>query len=149
MVISVVGFPKSMDISKQIDKRGATSISWFGEYLKNILKERNMTQSDLAKYFPSKTGGLTGCVHNWIEGKNMPTIEQFNKICEILNLPFDKLKEAEREIIGKGKAAFKTASEAFGGKGWGTLCNDYDITVPATDLAKQWQGWRNATQTIL
>jgi hypothetical protein len=29
----------------------------------------------------------------------MPTLEQFNKICEILDLPFDKLEEAEREVI--------------------------------------------------
>ena len=63
------GFPKSMDISKQIDKRGGKSTSWFGEYLKNVLKERNMTQSDLSKHFLSKNGGITGCVHNWAEGK--------------------------------------------------------------------------------
>ena len=137
------GFPKSMDISKQIDKRGGESTSWFGEYLKNTLKEKNMTYSDLAKHFLSKTGGITGCVHNWVEGKNMPTIEQFNKICEILDLPFKKMEEAEREVIGtkKGVGCFNNDEHYTVG---GTKANDYDITTPATDLAKQWQGWGTA-----
>lgn len=131
------GFPKSMDISKQIDKRGATSISWFGEYLKNVLKEKNMSYSDLAKHFPSKTGGVTGCVHNWVEGKNMPTLEQFNKICEILNLPFDKLEEAEREVIGKKK----TNLTVYQNIGDTNISGEVDITIPSTELAKQWAGW--------
>ena len=140
------GFPKSMDISKQIDKRGGESTSWFGEYLKNTLKEKNMTYSDLAKHFLSKTGGITGCVHNWVEGKNMPTIEQFNKICEILDLPFKKMEEAEREVIGKKEKLesyqYKNNNvyQTNGNKDKITL----DITTPATSLAKQWEGWGTA-----
>ena len=138
------GFPKSMDISKQIDKRGGESTSWFGEYLKNTLKEKNMTYSDLAKHFLSKTGGTTGCVHNWVEGKNMPTIEQFNKICEILDLPFKKMKEAEREVIGGKKSGCFNNQE----KDRYTIGSDksleVDITAPSTDLAKQWSGWGTA-----
>lgn len=140
------GFPKSMDISKQIDKRGGESTSWFGEYLKNTLKEKNMTYSDLAKHFLSKTGGITGCVHNWVEGKNMPTIEQFNKICEILDLPFKKMEEAEREVIGQKE---KLESYKYKGNNVYQTNGDkektiLDITIPSTDLAKQWQGWGTA-----
>jgi len=134
------GFPKSMDISKQIDKRGGESTSWFGEYLKNALKEKNMTYSDLAKHFLSKTGGITGCVHNWVEGKNMPTIEQFNKICKILDLPFKKMEEAEREIIGT-QLTNKTIYQKIGDK---NESGEINITIPETDLAKQWQGWGTA-----
>lgn len=135
------GFPKSMDISKQIDKRGAESTSWFGEYLKNTLKEKNMTYSDLAKNFLSKTGGITGCVHNWVEGKNMPTIEQFNKICEILDLPFKKMKEAEREVVGKKESGCFNNQEKDRYTTGSSKSLEVDITIPSTDLAKKWQGW--------
>ena len=135
------GFPKSMDISKQIDKRGGESTSWFGEYLKNTLKEKNMTYSDLAKHFLSKTGGITGCVHNWVEGKNMPTIEQFNKICEILDLPFKKMEEAEREVIGKKESSCFNSQEKDRYTIGSSKSLEVDITIPSTDLAKQWQGW--------
>lgn len=133
------GFPKSMDISKQIDKRGGKSTSWFGEYLKNVLKERNMTQSDLSKHFLSKNGGITCCVHNWVEGKNMPTVKQFNKICEILDLPFEKMKEAEREVIGKKE--YTDNKNIMSVSNYNGERIHLDITIPSTDLAKQWDGW--------
>lgn len=133
------GFPKSMDISKQIDKRGGKSTSWFGEYLKNVLKERNMTQSDLSRHFLSKNGGITGCVHNWVEGKNMPTVKQFNKICEILDLPFEKMKEAEREVIGKKE--YTDNKNIMSVSNYNGERIHLDITIPSTDLAKQWDGW--------
>ena len=133
------GFPKSMDISKQIDKRGGKSTSWFGEYLKNVLKERNMTQSDLSKHFLSKNGGITGCVHNWVEGKNMPTVKQFNEICEILDLPFEKMKEAEREVIGKKE--YTDNKNIMSVSNYNGERIHLDITIPSTDLAKQWDGW--------
>ena len=34
-----------------------------------------MTRRDLAAHFPSRTGGLTGCVSNWEGGQNFPTWE--------------------------------------------------------------------------
>ena len=128
-----------MDISKQIDKRCGKSTSWFGEYLKNVLKERNMTQSDLSKHFLSKNGGITGCVHNWVEGKNMPTVKQFNKICEILDLPFEKMKEAEREVIGKKE--YTDNKNIMSVSNYNGERIHLDITIPSTDLAKQWDGW--------
>ena len=129
-------FPKSMDISKQIDKRWATSISRFWGYLRGILKERNMTYSDLAKHFPSKTWWITGCVHNRIEWKNMPTLEQFNKICEILDLPFDKLEEAEREVIWSKKTNLTVYQNIWDRN----ISWKVDITAPSTNLAKQREG---------
>lgn len=130
------GFPKSMDISKQIDKRGGCTVGWFGDYLKDVLKERGMSYSDLSKYFPSKSGNLTGRVSNWINNLELPTNEQFNKVCEILNLPFSKLEEAERVVVGKGKAGLTKGSIAnFSGK------TEFDLTIPTTDVARKWEGW--------
>lgn len=104
------GFPKAGNIGKMVDKRGGQYMGWFADYLKEELQKRGMVQKELAKHFPSKTGGLTGCAHNWIEGKNIPTPEQFNKICEVLELPFDNIQEAEREVTGKDKNWGKSGS---------------------------------------
>jgi len=97
------GFPKSLNVGKAVDKRGGVSVSWFGKWLREWREKENIPQKEIAKLFPSKTGGLTGCVANWELGLNMPTNEQFNLICKTFNLPFAGLKEAEREIIGKDK----------------------------------------------
>jgi site-specific DNA-methyltransferase (adenine-specific) len=106
------GFPKSHNIGKAIDKRGGESIGWFGEWLKKWRNDNEIPQSQIAELFPSKTGGLTGCVSNWELGNNLPTNEQFNLICETFDLPFKSLEEAEREFIGtKGNSDWE---------GWGT-----------------------------
>ena len=43
----------------------------------------------------------------------MPTNTQFNLICETFNLPFESLEEAEREVIGNGKAGFLEKNNVF------------------------------------
>lgn len=134
------GFPKSLDVSKAIDSRGGKSVSWFGPWLKEWRIKNNIKQSDIAKLFPSKTGGRTGCVANWELGFNLPTPEQFNIICENYNLPFSSLNEAEREIIGS-KVTNLTTYQNIGGD---NISGNINITVPATDEAKQWEGWGTA-----
>ena len=135
------GFPKSLNISKAIDKRGGHNVSWFGDWLRKWRQDNNITQKEIAKLFPSKTGNLTGCVANWELGLNLPTCEQFNTIIQAFNLPFKDIYEAEREVVGKGKCG-KTAML---GKMQGTqVSGKIDITAPATEAAKQWDGWGTA-----
>ena len=57
----------------------------FSKYLKEEFKEAKVTNKQIAKLFPSKTGGLTGCVSNWLNGDNVITEEQYLKIREYLN----------------------------------------------------------------
>jgi DNA modification methylase len=134
------GFPKSKDISKEIDKRGGKSVSWFGKWLKEFRIQNNIQQKEIAKLFPSKTGRLTGCVANWELGLNLPTPEQFNKICKHFNLPFKSLEEAKREIIGKQKTNL-TVMQKIGQQ---NISGEIDITAPATPEAKQWEGYGTA-----
>lgn len=132
------GFPKSYNISKNIDKHGGTAISWFGEWLRKEREKRGMKQNELSKYFPSKTGGLTGCVSNWELGVYPPTCEQFNKLCEILNVDFEKLEECEREVIGKFKKNYNSIS-------WFISENpDKNITIASSSLAKKFEEYGTA-----
>ena len=57
----------------------------FSKYLKEEFKKANITNKEISKLFPSKTGGLTGCVSNWLNGDNVITKEQYLKIRDFLN----------------------------------------------------------------
>jgi site-specific DNA-methyltransferase (adenine-specific) len=57
----------------------------FSIYLKSEFKKASVTNKEISKLFPSKTGGLTGCVSNWLNGDNVITEEQYLKIRNYLN----------------------------------------------------------------
>ena len=56
----------------------------FSKYLKIEFKNAKVTNKEIAKLFPSKTGGMTGCVSNWLNGDNVITKEQYLKVREYL-----------------------------------------------------------------
>jgi hypothetical protein len=137
------GFPKSLDVSKAIDKRGGAQVAWFGPWFRKWREQNGVSQKQVAALFPSKTGGLTGCVANWELSFNMPTPEQFNLIRDKFGLPFDSIDEAEREVVGQ----HKTDMGGLGGERLGQAGGN--ITAPSTDAAKQWQGWGTALKPAL
>jgi DNA modification methylase len=135
------GFPKSLDVSKAIDSADGRRMTWFGPWLRIERERRGITQKSLAEHFPSKTGGLTGCVANWELGFNIPTIEQFNTLCRVLSLSFEYIEDLERDVIGKA-ASSRLAVAPGQGADRGAI--ERDVTVPRTDAARQWSGWGTA-----
>lgn len=132
------GFPKSLDISKAIDKQGGESLSWFIDYILKVADEKNISRKELTMLFPSKNGNPTGWLWNKQKTQGI-TCEQFNVIKAFLKLPFEDIEEAEREVIGQGKAGLTKGTIAnFAGK------TEFDITAPETDGAKEWEGWGTA-----
>jgi DNA modification methylase len=145
------GFPKSMDISKQIDKRPNRSyenLNLFGKKLKEQRELKGYSKNDIDKMMGTNTA------YAWWEGRNylgefkiqLPDKDNYKKLKEILELTDDMdfiFEEVEREVIGtkKGVGCFTNDEHYTVG---GTKANDYDITIPSTDLAKQWQGWGTA-----
>jgi len=135
------GFPKSLDVSKAIDKTGGQSVAWFGPWFRAWREGKGILQNEVAALFPSKTGGRTGCVANWELGFNMPTPEQFNLLRSRYQLPFESLEVLAREVIGqREKALLAFAPGQRNDRQPVTL----DITSPATDAARQWKGWGTA-----
>jgi site-specific DNA-methyltransferase (adenine-specific) len=57
----------------------------FAQYLQEEFNRAKVTNKEIAKLFPSKTGGLTGCVSNWLNGDNIITKEQYEKVRDYLN----------------------------------------------------------------
>lgn len=134
------GFPKAANVSKLVDKRGAFNMSYFGQIIKQRRIELGLSMKDIAKHFPSETGGITGCVWNWENGDNCPTVKEYNKLVDILKLDkllYPELHEAEREIIKKGSAGFgKSGKPAL----HGGYKEDYNITKSTTEKAKSLDG---------
>ena len=52
----------------------------FAEYLKTIVDKYGIKSKDIQILFPSKTGGLTGCVTNWLKGYNIMTKDQYQTL---------------------------------------------------------------------
>lgn len=55
------------------------------KYLKEEFERAGVTNKEIAALFPSRTGGLTGCVSNWLMGLNFPLQEQYETMREYLN----------------------------------------------------------------
>lgn len=69
----------------------------------------------------------------WLYGSGFPKSHDVSK-------GIDKMMGAEREVIGCAKGAGTKDPDSFG-NGHNPK---YDLTAPATDAAKQWQGWGSA-----
>lgn len=67
-------------------------------YLKERRERTGMSQKDLAVWFPSVSGGLTGCVWNWENAASVPTADQWLILKSLLEMDdrFDLLVTGER-----------------------------------------------------
>jgi site-specific DNA-methyltransferase (adenine-specific) len=71
----------------------------FGAYLRAEFERAGVTNKQVAALFPSRTGGLTGCVSNWLTGANIPTAEQYAAIRDFLNTKGDEYLRREYEEL--------------------------------------------------
>ena len=58
----------------------------FSRIMKQKMRELNLTQADISKLELSKNGKPTGWVHNKLKGIQIPTEEQWLKICKLFNI---------------------------------------------------------------
>lgn len=62
----------------------AVKVAIIGDYLRSEFRKAGVTNRDIAALFPSKTGGMTGCVSNWLLGRNVPTSDQYHVMRDYL-----------------------------------------------------------------
>ncbi len=142
MWIYAQGFPKSLNISKQIDKRPNIVLSsQMRDRLNEYRIKRGLSVKQVNEHFGFATTG-SGVVHHWMTHPTQPTIptekqyKELKKLLEIDDKDLDKLYvEAEREIIGKDKNWGKKGSVPISGY------KEFDITKSETENAKLWEGW--------
>src|SRR5690606_27559420 len=139
------GFPKSLDVSKAIDKANGRRFEdryALGRHIRERREAAGLTRADVNAWF----GYRDGCEH-WerqdSSGARVPTLADWSILSERLGLSSEfrelvERVEAEREKIGAGSSG--AASIAFARES----ASVYDITAPATPEARQWQGWGTA-----
>ena len=71
-------------LDKVLVRKNEPNLKDVGEYIKKNRMVKKLSMNELSKHFPSKSGGITGRVHNWESGKELPTKEQWLKLKEIL-----------------------------------------------------------------
>jgi DNA modification methylase len=132
------GFPKASDISKSVDRRGGRVVKGVGPIIEKARKEKGLSTTELAAKFADEGQEPTGCVWNWENGASNPTVENFNKLIEELDLPFEPIQSNEREVVGESD------QEAMTGAVYGEneMSGGFEITEPASDLSEKWDGWK-------
>lgn len=144
------GFPKSLDVSKAIDKVGGRPdlIVEIGKALKSAREARGMTASECDRIF---CGGTTNW--SWFEGRprgqRCPTPDTFNAITTLwpeLKHLADAVAEVEREIIGaKGGSLLAVAPGQINDRSQTEL----SITTGTSLNAKTWDGWGTALKPAM
>jgi DNA modification methylase len=140
------GFPKSLDVSKAIDKRGGSGAllaKEIGEALRVARELRGMSKSKADEIFCDGTTNWT-----WFEGRpggqRSPTPKTFARVVEAwpeLGGLSEKVAEAEREVIGEKSGN----SYVFApGENREAPAVEMDVTAPSTPEAKAWAGWGTA-----
>ncbi len=140
------GFPKSMNVSKAIDKMAPREgmFTKFAAHFAKRWQTSGMNRKDFVPHFPhyKNAESVMAQLSNWKLAKNVPSRQDFAILQSLIGLSDDwttliERVEAEREVVGKGVSG-KTAIWAEDGMG------DFDLTAPATDEARQWDGWGTA-----
>jgi hypothetical protein len=143
------GFPKSLDVSKAID-RVVPRLEMFRPFAAHYAERRRaegLTHSQICaagEFFGEHNHG--GASVNWERGHNVPTPAQWAVLQPLLGLSDEwasliERVEAEREHLGTSVGTARPGIPTLGGR---TTRREFAITGAATDAARQWEGWGTA-----
>jgi len=145
------GFPKSCNVSKQIDKkygRIGYDLSEIKTKLKELYKSSGKTMAKIDDECGFKASGYLRIEHRdddgW--GEALPTLERWNKIKEIISYNSSDMDEifieAERDVVGSKSSGLFNGGE--GNSVGGTIVSEVDLTKSKTPEGAQWEGWGTA-----
>lgn len=138
------GFPKSMDVSKAIDKSGGNA--HLARPIAAAIRAARIAHGwTIGRADAEFCGGST--LYSWYEGRpkgiQTPTPKTFALMVEAWPelAPYAAaVAEVEREITGSHKSGISVGDSGPSGSGEGKERRD----IPATDAAKAWEGWGTA-----
>lgn len=151
------GFPKSLDVSKAIDKQDASN----SKREKQLIFTKFIRDNEISAAFINEIT-QTNMGSHYTTSASQPSIatrEHFEKLRPFLKLEVsvemekmvderseESMNMKNRDVIGSDTKARSTAGNSalpICGEGE-TVYKTWDITAPATDEAKQWEGWGTA-----
>ena len=156
------GFPKSLDISKALDKQrhDRDQVLEVTAWIRATRDARGLRNADLDAAF-----GFAGMAGHWTSAASQPAVPTLDQVPTLLNVlgvaPEDlppriayllehlntpKGQPAEtwhqREVLGHSTNAHQNTHA--GVEGAYGFKQEFNITAPATEPAQQWQGWGTA-----
>lgn len=148
------GFPKSLNISKQLDKERRDDVRHVCRFLRSAMDEKGVTSAKLAEHF----GCHSRLIDHWAardtdSQPSLPTPEQWRALKQLLALPPEMDAEVARLNARKGEPgdAYKEAEvvgehegETPGLVGVRFSKEDSFIRGPNSALARLWEGWGTA-----
>ena len=148
------GFPKSLDVSKAIDKQDAADMRRtrqlrFTEWMRSTgltsARIDELTGTNMGGHYTTgasqpavATRGHLEAVRPFIVGPVPEWVEAMVDERTVESLNFKA-----REITGQKSVGVKNGA-AGGSHEYGLKATEVDITAPATDAARQWEGWGTA-----
>jgi len=149
------GFPKATRIDTQVDKRGGViaSRAEFVQHLRNKKEEKGYKRDEINELLGNRKSNLWSHFTNDSQ-PSLPTKEQFEVLMKVLDI--DEywrgwfIEESERDVIGRGAAGLGQGQlhQSVTGNGGFGFNKEYDMTAPATDLARAWAGHRYGLQAL-
>ena len=169
------GFPKSMDISKAIDRRRDEDLepqARVAKWLVDRMAEKGMTRKNISDHFNAANVAQQWTTY-WTDGAVKPRVPKWGQWQELKRLlEFSDEMDAEvwrlngrkgtpgeawkkREVVGAKRV---TGAEGTAGgfangiasqRGLATGEREIDITAPATSEAQRWDGWGTALKPAI
>jgi DNA modification methylase len=149
------GFPKSLDVSKAIDKARDDSADGLrvGAWLRAQREARGLKQKEVAALWPSASGGLTGCVANWETLGKVPKWDQWLRLKEFIGFSDEMDAEVWRLNGRKGTPGNERQDREVSGPAGNDVFQPTQRVInpgtPVLDAARQWQGWGTALKPAL
>jgi DNA modification methylase len=153
------GFPKSLDVSKALDKsrtEDAAPVRVVCRYLRAAMDAKGLKSKDMTQHFGGCNARL---IDHWAardsdSQPSLPTWPQWETLREVLGLPGDLDAEVWRLNGRKGTPGEAWQNAEVTGiaenamSGWSmdgtTKFADRELKGPNSDAARQWEGWGTA-----
>lgn len=141
------GFPKSLDVSKAIDKAGGDPLAFrqFARQYAAAVAASPLNHEAIDRHLGIKASSCYWAREDHRGG--LPPRRHWEAVRDLLKLSAGLAAlydEAEREVIGRKRAAIAVPGEGPRYTVGGSRSVDLDVTAPATPAAERWAGWGTA-----